>query len=537
MVVPRFFPTLVFCLAVFAAGCSRDAPPPSLNAQPVRVDASKKILPWPRTESPYAHVMALAWDALKNKFPVQPNGLKTYLTYSRFDPDTLEGIGWPHNPAGLNAMLVDAAVGYYAFSGDDDVIDLVRETLDHQLSHGTTPRDFVWAHVPFASSDPGSIEYSGADDSWCDGCGRGDGVGVLEPDKVGELGYGYLRFHQLTGDQRYLDAAIDCADALARTVRTGDAAHSPWPFRVVAETGEGRDEYSSHVLGALQLFDELVRLGLGDTAAYARARALTWTWLQAFPMKNGAWSGYFEDIPPFSDPSENPNQYAPLETARFLVEHGDIGSASQLVAWTRDTFAVDANEERGMQYGAEVLSEQQADMAKMASHTARYAAMLALLYEKTGDDALRERAFRSFNWATYMCDSKGIVAVGEDKNEGYWFTDGYADYVRHFLRGMASVPDWAPPSENHILRSSSVITTVTYGEHDVRYSTFDQSAEELLRLVELPSSVEVEDRQLKAAPRLDGDSYVVLPLRGGGVTLKVRHVTGRGVRIRVGYGE
>ena len=27
--------------------------------------------------------------------------------------------------------------------------------------------------------------------------GRGDGYGVIEPDKVGELGYGYLKFYEL----------------------------------------------------------------------------------------------------------------------------------------------------------------------------------------------------------------------------------------------------------------------------------------------------------------------------------------------------
>ena len=57
--------------------------------------------------------------------------------------------------------------------------------------------------------------------------------------------------------------------------------------------------------------------------------------------------------------------------------------------------------EAGNQWGAEVISEQETDLAKMGSHTSRYASVLAALYDKTKEPALRERAYRSFNWATY----------------------------------------------------------------------------------------------------------------------------------------
>jgi hypothetical protein len=44
------------------------------------------------------------------RFPLQDNGPETWLANSRFDPVTFEGINWPHNPAGLYAMLTDSAV-------------------------------------------------------------------------------------------------------------------------------------------------------------------------------------------------------------------------------------------------------------------------------------------------------------------------------------------------------------------------------------------------------------------------------------------
>jgi len=50
------------------------------------------------------------------------------------------------------------------------------------------------------------------------------------------LGLGYLNFYELTGERRYLSAAVATGNALARHVRTGDTTHTPWPFRVNART-------------------------------------------------------------------------------------------------------------------------------------------------------------------------------------------------------------------------------------------------------------------------------------------------------------
>ncbi len=253
----------------------------------------------------------MAWQALETRFPPQDNGVETWLANSRFDPDTFEGVNWPHNPAGLYAMLTDSAVLWYAFSGDRAAVDVASKALDHQIARGTTPGTWDWGRVPYASANSGDVEYRGADDAWCNHCGRGDGTGVIEPDKVAELGFAYLQMFELTGSTRYRDAAVACADALASHVREGDEGHSPWPFRLYARTGAPREEYSSNVIGALVLFDELTRLSLGSIDAYAAARSRALDWLIRVPLRNDAWSGYFEDIDIQSDPRKNPNQYAP----------------------------------------------------------------------------------------------------------------------------------------------------------------------------------------------------------------------------------
>jgi hypothetical protein len=520
------------CLGV-VCGTSCERPtatssPPTIARRAIRVDGDRKLLPWSTGPAPYAEVARLAFTALETKFPVQDNGLPTYLAYSRFDPEDLSGVGWPHNPAGFYAMLTDSAVLWYAFSGDQAAVDLVRTALDHQLAHGTTPADWDWASVPYASSNPGDVDYRGADDEWCDFCGRGDGVGVIEPDKVGELGFAYLQLFEVTGDPRYREAGIACADALARHVREGDEAESPWPFRVYAQTNVAREEYSAEVVGALMLFDELGRLGLGDVDAYRRARGTAFDWMMRVPMRNDAWSGYFEDIEIQTDPTANPNQYAAMGTARWLLQHPEADprwrdDVAHLLAWVAQTFGGDTANERGTQWGATVLSEQTADMAKMGSHTARFGATTALWYEATGEPSARDRAARSLAWATYTCNGEGIVAVGEDQHEGWWFSDGYGDYIRHFVVAMAAVPEWAPPRENHLLRSTSVVSHVEYATERVAWTTFDTDATETLRLVSRPVVVTAGGVVLSERETLEDEGYVVQPLASGDAVVRVRH--------------
>jgi hypothetical protein len=525
---------VAIALAGWLQSCSRVVPGvrATLGGHAVKLDPSGRLLSWVSEESPYASVAERAWRALETRFPVQDNGLETWLAHSRFDPETHAGVNWPHNPAGLYAMLTDSAVLWYAFSGDRAALDLACKALDHQIEHGSTPADWDWARVPYASADPGATEYGGADDGWCDFCGRGDGVGVIEPDKVGELGFAYMQAFEAIGAARYKQAAIACADALVKHARPGDAVRSPWPFRVHADTNVAREEYSANVVGALTLFDELARLGLGDTGAYRRTRDDVLGWLERVPMTSGAWSGYFEDIEIQSDPSSNPNQYIPMRVARWLMAHPGEDPAwrdhvAGLTAWVERTFGVDTDREWGRQFGAVVLSEQIADMAKMGSHTARFGATLALWAEKTGDASARERAERSLNWATYMCGTDGTVAVGEDPNEGWWFSDGYGDYIRHFLVAMGAVPGWAPPGEDHILRSTSVVTHVSYSRGRVAWTTFDDDSTETLRLARPPSAVVAGGWPLAERSDTDAPGYVSTPAPGGGVVIVLRH---RGAR-------
>lgn len=281
------------------------------------------------------------------------------------------------------------------------------------------------------------------------------------------------------------------------------------------------------MVSSIELFDELIRLGLGNTTAYQNARQIVWTWMMTFPMQNNAWANYFEDVP-IQTGLGNINQINPMMLARYLMEHPEKDSNWEthvrgLIAWVDSNFVAP-------QYGANAIKEQNAFMHVMGSHTSRYASINAMLYARTGDVVAKEKAYRAFNWATYMARANGIVIDGPTVNN-QWFTDGYGDYIRHFMTGLHAIPEWAPAGESHINGSSSVVKSVSYSPAGVDYITADTASTEVLRVAYVPSSVLVEGQPLSQRSNLAQPGWTFDPTTD---VLRVRHDNGTHIHIYFG---
>ncbi|MFH0756333.1 MAG: hypothetical protein V2B15_03500, partial [Bacteroidota bacterium] len=387
-----------------------------------------------------------------------------------------------------------------------------------------------------ASADPFTIVYQGATEWETDGM-RGDGLHVIEPDKVGELGYAYLRFYEITGDNKYLEAAIHCADALAKQIQINPAdkspfsaikfSQSPWPFRVNARNGSIISDYCSNVLEPVKLLDELVRiagltkLSADKTELYRKASAAAWEWLysKSGPMTTFVWNGYFEDIP--NDPERsNRVQITPIELAKYLIGHHEKDvhvrtNVPSLIHWVANAFKTE---------GLDAIKEQTWCYEPMGSHTARYGSACAMYFELTGDPWYKDQAYRFLNVASYMTYNDGVVAVGPGW-PGSWFSDGYSDYIRHFLDAMAAVPEWAPAGEDHLLRSSSVVQSVGYGPAQITITTFDPEGEMVFRLAEKPKSILAGGENLIMSGGIKENSWSWSPLKIGGI-LRLRYDSG-----------
>jgi hypothetical protein len=233
--------------------------------------------------------------------------------------------------------------------------------------------------------------------------------------------------------------------------------------------------YTTNWTGALRLFEDLTALGKGDVAGYGRARQTLVAWLKAYPLKTNKWGPFFEDIPRWSDTEINADTLA-----WYILEHPEWDPnwrehAKSFLEWSFKTFA---NRE-WEKYGVVAINEQTAYKVPGNSHTSRHASVELLYAEKTGDLAGKENAIQRLNWATYMVDDDGKNRYPRDDN---WLTDGYGDYVRHYLRAMASFPELAPEDQNHLLHTSSVIRTIAYDPDSITYDKFDASSVERLKL-------------------------------------------------------
>jgi hypothetical protein len=488
----------------------------SLNGRSVRLDGMGRLVSWHTPQDrAYDHVMALAWDFLLNRVP-RSNGWPYYYLYSAMTP-SLSPTARNNNPGSMFPGFAESALRYFPYSNNAAVMNLTRDVLSHYLTNGLTPASWPWPNVPFATGRNGSLTYGGDPDV--------DGVDVIQPDKVGMVGTAFVKYYLFSGDVRFRDAAINCANTLATRMRTGDASRSPWPFRVNARTQQVREEYSAHVIAPIELFDLLIARGLGNVSTYQTARQAAWNWMMQFPMANNEWANYFEDVFVGSG-SRNHTQLIALETARYLLNNTDKDPQWEahvrgILAWVEQHFAV-------QQFGANAIKEQFDFAFVMGSHTSRYASINAMLFDRTGDTAAKDKAYRAFNWATYMAHSDGRVIDGPDVNQ-IWFTDGYGDYIRHFMDGLAAVPEWAPAGQTHLLGSTSIVRSVSYATaNEVTFQTVDATATDVLRVSFTPGVVTVNGQQLAQRGDLTQPGWTYNASTGA---VKVRRTSGTNVRV------
>jgi hypothetical protein len=506
---------------------------PTVAGRQVALDSEGKLLPWPipdNTGYSYSAYFLSQWTIVLDQYNRQR--LPYYYCCFDFDRATFELIpdpSWVNSTGYLRAMMQGFIERLYPYTGDPRTIEFLENFVDYELENGLTPDGYAWSQVPYPSANPGSKRYSG----WSQ-----HGEDFVEPHVVGEDGYAYLRLYEMTGNTKYLRAAIRCADALVKNFKPGDENNSPWPYRCHArdgslQNGKGMFPYSANVVEPIMLLDELLRLKQGDTASYKGVREGAWAWLMKYPMHNNVWVGYFEDVQGSMD---NMNQVIPLEFARYILLHPEKDSqwrqhARQLIDWVKTT----PKWPKYMVHGAMITTEQGSGKEFCCnlpnqccdSHSSRLAAVEALYYARTGDIAYKQAAYRTYNWVTYF---QGLPAAAHAPfSNQWWFTDEFADGPRRMMDAFWAVPEWAPADESHLLGSVSVVTKIAYGAGSVTYSTFDADSTDVLRLNFTPDSIRVGGRPISRRKDLQHEGFV---FDDKNHTLSIRHTNSRDVDIQ-----
>ena len=503
----------------------------------VRIDQDGNILPWYSSNlgRSYDHILKLVWNFWKT-MEIDTGGIPYYMYHQVWNPQ--------HDRRGLGGDQLQMAFSswdlLYNYRGDESIRENMKFIADYYLSHSLSTSDCEWPYLPYPyNMDIHSGNYDG--DMIL-------GEGYTQPDKAGSLGIELIKLYKKTRDEKYLEAAVNIANTLARHVQPGDNDHSPWPFKVHAETGElgiiaddvqwyeGLPEdlkksgktyktssYTTNWTGTLQLFTELISLHKGNIEAYRKAFDLALHWMKNFPAKTNKWGPFFEDVPRWSDTQINAVTYA-----MYIMEHPELDdyweeAVRSIFQWVHG----ELDDDRYDKYGVITTDEQTAYRQPGNSHSSRQASMEIRYWELTGDTIYVRNAVRMLNWATYMVDNDGKNFY---PTNAVWMTDGYGDYVRHYLRAMAAAPQLAPDNSDHLLRSSSVVCEISYTPTEISYQTFDENAEELLRLTSRPKKVSVDNNPVKQVKDTSIEGWTWQPLGTGGI-LRIKRKGGNNVVI------
>jgi hypothetical protein len=488
------------------------------------LDDENKILPWyTPIENAYDHYLDQLWTWL----PTVPKGpgssLPMYFLYCGFRPgNPITPDSWENDWGERIPNFVEFGRLYYAYTGDMAPLDIARSLADYALAHGMTPANYAWPNFPYGTANAGSTEINGDNVAW-----NQDDILI---DLGSDMGMSFYTLYLVYGTPAYRDAAIKIADTLSSKIKVGDANNSPWPYVVNARTGSVQSPYTSNFAGALTLFDLLIGHGEPNAATYAQARQTLKNWILNYPMKNGNWVDGHSDV--WISGTGNWSNTTKSNMNLYLFDNPGFDpnfqiDAPKLLEWTEDNFVSVRTSDglygsTGQYYGAYVVAEQFAYMMRMGYQTARQAAEYAEWYAVSGDETYKDKAYRGFNYSTYMMKSNGESSDGPTDSVGFWWGDVYGEGPRMFFHGFKAVPEWAPPRENHILYSKTVLKNVAYTPASVAYTATDNQGTEYLRLAFYPDTVMVGGTSLPFRGDLIAEGYTVRALGGGDYAVTIR---------------
>lgn len=506
---------------------------------PIKTDASGKILPWNNSNPALAYdeIVKLTWN-FWDTMRTDLNGLPYYMNHQVWRP-------FVNDPRGLGgdqlAMALSSFQLLYMYSGNERVKENMKFIAEYYLTHGLSAENDAWPNIPFPYN---SFIYSGKYD--------GDmviGKAFTQPDKAGAFAWELLKLYQMckqrwyshAHEDLYLDYCIKIANTLAQKTKNGDAENSPLPFKVNAKTGdvgilksnEGNglkalnSGYATNWTGTLLLWEHLIKMKAGDTALYKKAHQSIIQWMKTYPLKTNKWGPFFEDVPGWSD-----TQINAVTFAQYIMTHTEL-----FPNWKADVKAIfnwvygKLGNKTWEKYGVLAINEQTAYETPGNSHTSRQGCAELQYSMLTNDTLLKNEAIRKLNWATYMVDSDGKNCYPRDE---VWLTDGYGDYIRHYLRAMAYYPELCPANNSHIIYSSDIIAQVDYAPDvnkknaryiskeeaktiKIYYNTYQNKSVEYIRMAKKPEKVTLDWKPIPENSKLTVNSWTWIPMQEGGL--------------------
>lgn len=390
--------------------------------------------------------------------------------------DTHRGTAYP---AFFHSYYISTFLEYYIYSGNETALKRAEELARWNLSH-STPSEWKYGNLPYSTSHNGKVG------------GSIDGDAIMT-NKAPIMAEAYLRLYQITLKKEYLKAAENIAGTLVKT----QLLDGNWAFRVEPKTGLVREQYTSAVIYAIDLFDKLEKLTANKNYAIAKDKAFQW--LLKGPAIDMNWNGFYEDVG--GDNSNNRNNYDCIDTACYLITHSADNKAYmplalKLIDWVKRTFV----DEKHLYSPAPGVREQLVCDFRMSAHSAHWAMLLGHLYNETKDNKYRIDMLNIASLITYHLQSDNRITIGpewaEGKDKYYWYSMNFAG-VRGMIKILGYCPESAPDKENHLLSYSASVRSIVYSTDKVTYTTGAKSSD-VLKLAFVPSKITLGGKQISA---------------------------------------
>ena len=522
----RAIATCFACFSVMIVAAQKDTAVTFLGHQ-VMLDANQKLLPAKvPSANAYDYSLRRRWDFVKHA-PASPgpaprSNYPQYYFYCAWKDSAgmLLPDEWMNDVLEKIPNWFESARLYYAYTGDVEPMTITKHMVDYLLVHGMTPATYSWPGFSQSASDAGETEFRGFTSA------KRFSTDDVQVDHAGDMGATFYRMYLFYKDEKYKLAAINMANVLAGKVSTGDSAHSPWPYVVNTKTGKTVSEYGANWFGCIRLYDMLIAANTGNVKAYKTVRKKVQDWLLKYPVKNGLWVDGHTDN--FITGTRNLSNMSGSNAGLYLSDYPDFDpgwktTLPALIKWTEDNFVFKtAPGEPSTMWGANIVGEQVDFMPKMDYQTARYAAQCARWYTVSGDEAYKDKAFRSLNFVTYCNDSTGKVFESPfSKGVNSWWSDCYGESPRMFYHVFAAIPEWAPAKENHILYSDAVLKNIKYGKKQVKYAVAQKTGTEFFRLSFKPSSITINGARMALLSNAATGGYTVKDLGDGDYAVTV----------------
>ncbi len=425
--------------------------------------------------------------------------------------------------------IIKGLTAYYQYSGDPIAFIYIPLTVDYILDYGLTDSKADWPLFPISTPTRGKAY------------GKCDPAGRNQLDLCAITGIEVLRAHKLTGNARYLEMAKHWGDVFAAKCQFGKPELSPWNRYTDPSVVGWSDVLTGTTSIIVDFLDELIRTGYtGRGGAVVKARDAGRRFLneQMFPAwaVNDTWGRTYWDW-------DNPMMCGMVSMcADHFMKYPqaypnwktDLRNMLSLV-WNRN--GADPASQGDVYSGAWAFPESSVCCGKSLSYNQYTAGPTLIRYGVLADSEwAREIGRRMMLMATYDSLPNGVVKdglLGDQIATGEWSNLAHPWPLCQTLEAIAWLPQYfAPNRENHIVRSSSVVTNVLYEKDRIAYAAYDAppGAQEVLRLAFQPASIEADGRRLKLRQQLDANGYTVAVLPNGDciVTLRRdgrRHVT------------